>query len=60
VERVKTSSKAGVPEMQAVRGALRGVVRVLTAGLSPRPAGDAGAESTLTILDVLEPRTDRF
>ena len=46
--------------MQAVRGALWGVVRVLTAGLSPWPAGDPDAEPTLTILDVLEPRADRF
>jgi len=46
--------------MQAVRGALRGVVRVLTAGLSPWPSGHPGAEPSLTILDVLEPRTHRF
>lgn len=41
--------------MRAARGAIQGVVRFLTAGLSPRLAGGQ-AGSTLTILSVLEPQ----
>ncbi len=42
--------------MRAARGAIQGVVRFLTAGLSPRLAGGGQAGSTLTILAVLEPQ----
>lgn len=45
--------------MRAARGAIQGVVRILTAGLSPRLSGGSQAAEPLTILAVLEPQGHR-